>query len=90
MTNIPSASSAGPRGRLTSSVVPAPIPISIAGISHRNSVKSACRHCRQLAFAVAVQSSAVTSGTANVSGKKCAIAGTAMIDEPKPVAPNIV
>jgi len=66
------------------------MPSSIVGRIRRISANSARRHWRKLALAAAAQSSAVTSGTANVSGKACASAGTAMIDEPKPVAPNTV
>ena len=66
------------------------MPTKIAGRIRQISGSAASRHCRVLAVAVARPSSAVTNGTAKVSGNACASAGTAMIDEPNPVAPNIV
>ncbi len=54
------------------------------------SARRASRHWRDVAVVVAAASSVAISGTMNVSGSACASAGTAMIDEPKPVAPKTV
>src|SRR5512145_2916087 len=88
--NTPSAASAGARGRLTRTVAPSAIPTNAAGRMRLSSVHAASRHCARLAVNVATPSSAVANGTAKVNGNACASAGTAMIDEPNPVAPNIV
>ena len=66
------------------------MPISIAGRSRTNSRQATRRRRRHAVVVAANASVALTSGTANVSGKKCASAGTETIEPPKPVAPKIV